>query len=138
MSFTAKDFEDGMMLYGTDIDLWPDALQADALCMMSDPTINAMIIRHQYFEEVLLNNDVIAPMSANFTQRVLRAAQALDAVRDFSVMQWLGALFADFRLPQPAYMAVVIAALGLGIGLGVSSNTDIIQQASLVDDGVTL
>ena len=136
-----KEFERYMMLYGIDLGQWPETLQADALCASSSPAIEALVIRHQYFEETLLANDRIAPASADFADRILRAARACERNRNFSLMDWLGSLFADFSLPQPAYVATLVVLLGLSLGIsdfGLPATSSNSEPFTLTDDGAAL
>ena len=136
-----KEFEHYMMLHGTDIDQWPEPLQADALCAASSSAIEELIIRHQYFEEMLLAHDTIIPASNNLSERILRAARSSERNSNFSIMDWLGSLFADFSLPQPAYVATLVVLLGLTLGVSnfdLPATSSAPEQPAIIDDGATL
>lgn len=142
MTLTEKQFEHYLMLYGTDLDQWPETLRMGALCAVSsDPAFDALIIRHQYFEEMLLANDVAEAPSPDFSDRILRAARSLGRKANISIMDWIAGLFSDFSLPQPAYVAAICMVLGLGLGLGnaeISSNPGALEQIALADEGAAL
>ena len=57
--------------------------------------------------------------SPDLAARIVFKAQALPQVKNLSLWQSLGQLFADLRLPKPGYL--LAAALVLGIVLGFST-----------------
>ena len=140
MTLSATQFEKCLMLYGTDINQWPQSLQAKAKAADASPALNSLTMQQQYVDEMLLGAYTIEPMSDNFTYRVLRSARSLSSIRELSLLDWLATLFSDFRLPQPAYVIATVIVLGISVGMtepGPSANS-FVAQITFSDDGATL
>ncbi len=112
MPMTEKQFSEYLMLYGADMENWPDDIQAEAIGAMSEPNIRALAIEQRYFEEVLRAHDVSEP-NPWLADRIINAA-GHKATR-VSMSAWLQELLA-FLLPQPAFAFATVLALGMAIG----------------------
>jgi hypothetical protein len=79
------------------------------------------------------------PAFPALAERIINAAR-YSRGRNISLGEWLSGIFADLRLPQPAY--ALAAMLMLGIGIGVSGNDsvrdDSILIATISDEGSML
>ena len=78
---------------------------------MSDPLDERLerMLRERRFE----------PASPDLAQRIVVAARRRPrAERALSPVQWIGQLFAELRLPAPAYVIAGTLLLGFLVGLG--------------------
>lgn len=72
--------------------------------------------------ESMLRSRRVAKASPDLAERIVLRAQALPQRKDISLWQMIQDLFAEFRLPRPAY--VLAAALVLGVVVGLSTPSD--------------
>ena len=143
MSITEKKLKEYLMLYGTETKNWPEAIQADVLRAKHNPALSGLIIKQQYFDEVLWNNRVIEPASADLANRIIVAARAVAKSSGISITAWIQELLA-FVLPQPAFALATVLTLGIVIGFSLPAlpppvdDNNIITQAYFESDGAML
>jgi len=135
MTISISQFEKYLLLYGSNLDQWPEDIQMEALQSSTDPAIHMLIIQHQYMEEMLLGNDRIEPARPELVQHILRACT--QRTPRFNLMEWLGSLFADFHLPQPAYVLAALVLLGMSAGISAPDEL-FTEQSNVSDDGASL
>lgn len=88
--------------------------------------------------DALLAKRHFEPAFPALAERIINAAKYSRG--HVNVIDWLKGLFADFRLPQPAYAFALMLLLGVGIGFsdGNSSQDDtagMTLEASISDEG---
>ena len=142
MSMTEKQFKQCLILYGTEIDSWPEEIMAEAMQMQHRPVFANLVIEQQYFEEMLLNNRQCELANTDLANRIISAARTVSHPSDVSVTAWLKELL-NFIMPQPSFALATVLTLGIIIGLTIPPSSpaggdDILSQAYFEDEGVTL
>lgn len=111
-----RQFEENVLVYGADLAQWPEQLRAQAERVCAEPAYAAALAEAEAFEQRLRAERVEAP-SPMLAQRITAAARRIPQEQPFDLMRWLWGLFAEIRLPQPAYAMALVLMLGLGLGL---------------------
>jgi hypothetical protein len=138
MVMSETEFERHLLLYGPDIEHWPEGARFMARPLQQKPSAIRRIATH-YRLEAWLNTRHMESSSPFLAERIIGAAKQIPQHQRFSVLTWLQGLCMDFRVPQPVY-AVALTLL-LGVSIGISSHTiyDTLiadtSQAYFIDDG---
>jgi hypothetical protein len=72
----------------------------------------------------LLRARRVQPSSPDLAQRIILKAQQLPQEKNVPFWQWLRDLFAEFHLPQPAYVLVGALLVGMLIGFNAPEEQD--------------
>jgi hypothetical protein len=78
----------------------------------------------------LLHGRRVQPASPDLAQRIILRAQQLPQQRNVPLWHWIRDLFAEFHLPQPAYVLAGALLLGMVIGFNAPE-----EQAETGDGG---
>ena len=139
MTMDPKQFKENLLLYGVDLDQWPEEIRPEGVTSLENSSIlQALLAEQERFERVLKNRRYEEP-SDDFAQRIISASLHQDKEASFSLRLFLSRLFADeFYFPKPALLVgttLMIAALLVGFVIGFANSTGSIstdqRQASL-------
>lgn len=93
--------------------------------------------------EELLKTRPIESASSDLAERIILKARQTPQLAPFILRHWLKRVFAEFHLPNPAYVLAGTLIMGFVLGLNVPSNTnfddaDIVQVQSFLysDEGI--
>ncbi|MGE0820729.1 MAG: hypothetical protein AB7G75_25245 [Candidatus Binatia bacterium] len=70
--------------------------------------------------EIMLQSRRCEPASPDLVERIVRKAQQVPQNQTISLAQWVRGLFAEFRLPRPAYVLVSTLIFGFVVGFTIS------------------
>ena len=131
----SKQFEESILLYGVDLNKWPQEIgQAGLESLQKSSELQALLAEQEKFERVLKARKYEEP-SANLTQRIVFLALQRDRKSPFGLGLFLSKIFADeFYLHKPARMTgsfLLISALVVGFFIGFSIST----ESKLTDEG---
>lgn len=111
-----KQFKENLAFYGADIYQWPEDLQHKYLnALKKYPELEDLRKEEKEFENFLLSSEIEAP-DPHLAGRIISTSAAVDRKEPFSVSAFLVQLFGDFRLPQPAFAALLLVIIGIAIG----------------------
>lgn len=142
-----KEFEEYLLLYGADINLWPQEIrQAGLEAMESSAELQAFYQDHDNFEKLLHSRRYEEPAD-NLAQRIISVSLQQRQNAPFSIGSFISGLINEFSVPRPALVALslmMILALTIGFTIGftnpsgssVLNNTEETNlQAFLFDEG---
>jgi hypothetical protein len=66
--------------------------------------------------EAMLQSRRFEPASPDLAERIVRKAQHIPQNQTVSLTQWMRGLFAEFRLPRPAYVLACTLIFGAVVG----------------------
>lgn len=72
------------------------------------------------------------PMSPDLAERIILKARQLPQNQTIPVMQWLQQLFAEFSLPQPAYVLACALILGIVVGFNTPVENRGVEEPDLM------
>jgi hypothetical protein len=67
--------------------------------------------------EAMLQARRVESASPDLAQRIILKAEALPQIQTSTLGQWIKRLFAEFHLPNPAYVLAATLVLGFVVGL---------------------
>ena len=140
MPMTESEFKRYLLLYGTELECWPEDILAQAKRVQHLPVFISLMIEQQYIDETLLNNRAFEEASSNLANRIIRAASARKRAPGITFSAWVRELL-DSLLPRPAFALATVLTLGILIGFAVptlQSGSDILSQNYFEDDGAVL
>ena len=142
MPMTEKQFQNFLMLYGTEVENWPDEILAEAMRAKHHPVLSGLAMEQQCFDEMLLNSRRFEAPSADLADRIIYAARIVAKTSGNSLVTCLRELL-TLILPQPAFALATVLSLGIVIGFSVSASlsangTEPLTQTYFEDDGATL
>lgn len=70
--------------------------------------------------------------SPDLAERIIRRARQIPQNQTISLTQWVGKLFAEFRLPRPAYVLVSTLMVGFIVGFTVPQYTTTADETDLI------
>jgi hypothetical protein len=73
--------------------------------------------------EAMLQARRFEPASPDLAERIIRQAQQVPQNRTVTLTQWVKGLFAEFRLPRPAYVLVSTLIFGFVVGFTIPQYT---------------
>jgi len=124
MTMDAKEFKEKILLYGADLDEWPEELrQAGVESLRNYSDLQALLVEQEKFETVLKARKYEEP-SADLVQRIVSLSWHQDKKSPFGLSLFLARLFSyEFDFPKTALLVgctVMIAALVTGFVIGFS------------------
>jgi len=123
MSLTEKQLIDGLQLYGTAMEAWPEELRARVLRARQHPTFAAQIREQERFES-LLRQRGFEPAHNGLADRILAAAHPVHRRERAGIAAWLQELLGELPVLQnPALVLASVLMLGFAIGFGATSQT---------------
>ena len=122
MKRNVKKFEQQLMIYGADLDNWPETLQVEALMAKRDPDLILVWEAHKRMEEKLRSYYQIEPAHVDFAQRIINAAQVSGKKTPVQFTTWLNDMF-NALFPKPAFALALALSAGLAIGVNIPSET---------------
>jgi len=139
MPMTEKEFKQCLMLYGTEVENWPDEILAEAIRAQYHPTLSELMLEEQYFDEMLLHSRRFEDASPDLADRIIHAARSAVTTSRNSLATYLQELLASL-LPQPAFALATVLSLGIVIGFSVPAPASANESAQtyLEDDGAAL
>jgi hypothetical protein len=72
---------------------------------------------HDHKLEAMLRTRRVEPVSPELAERIILKAQGRPQNRTIPLRQWVQRLFAEFHLPQPAYVLACALMIGFIVGL---------------------
>lgn len=82
--------------------------------------------RHDEKIDAMLRSRRVEPASPELAERIILKAQALPQKEAMSLTRWMRRIFAEFHLPQPAY--VLSCTLVVGFLIGVMAPADMPRE----------
>ena len=82
--------------------------------------------------EAMLQARRFEPASPDLAKRIVRQAQQIPQNQTVSLTQWVRGLFAEFRLPRPAYVLVSTLIVGFVVGFTVPQYTTTAEDTDLI------
>lgn len=73
--------------------------------------------------EAMLQARRFEPASPDLAERIIRQARQVPQNQTISLTQWVRRLFAEFRLPRPAYVLVSTLLVGFVVGFTIPQYT---------------
>ena len=73
--------------------------------------------------EAMLQARRFEPASPDLAERIIRQAQRVPQHQTVALTQWVRGLFAEFRLPRPAYVLVSTLIFGFVVGFTIPQYT---------------
>ena len=110
-------FKEALMLYGADINVWPEELAKEAAALLKDgdgqgKAISELIEAEAGFEALLANRTFEEP-GEYLAQRIITHAE--DSVPSRSSGLWAG-LFVDILTPKASFALVLVLVIGFMVG----------------------
>lgn len=127
MTMDPKQFKEDILLYGWDLDQWPEEIrQAGVELLQKSSELQVLLAEQEQFERVLKTRKYEEP-SGNLVERIVSLSLHQEERSPSGVVLFLSRFFADeFRLPKPALILIsilMIVTLGIGFFIGFSSST---------------
>ncbi len=117
MAMDAEQFRECLLIYGADLQRWPEAVRRAGLAALERSlACRALREDHLQFEAVLRTRDVEAP-SPDLEARIIAAAPRRERIASPGLAEFLRSCFADLRLPAPALTTAAVLIVGVVIGL---------------------
>lgn len=82
--------------------------------------------------EAMLQSRRFEPASPDLTERIVRQAQQMPQNQTVSLTQWVRELFAEFRLPRPAYVLISTLIFGFVVGFNTPQYTTTADDTDLI------
>jgi hypothetical protein len=111
-----KEFKENLLIYGSDINRWPQNLSQeawDALTTYAD--LQALVDEEKEFDYLLLAQDIESP-APHLAQRIIEASGVIKKKEQLSIRSFFEELFSELRIPQPALVTVIILLIGIVLG----------------------
>jgi len=140
MPMTEKEFKQCLLLYGAELENWPQEIAAEARRMQHLAPYSNLMIEQRYFDEMLLNNRPFEAASSNLAYRIINAAAVVRRAPDVTLTEWLQEFLA-FILPKPAFALATVLTLGIVIGFAIPAlppGGDTLSQNYFEDEGAIL
>jgi hypothetical protein len=116
MAMDAEQFRECLLLYGADLQRWPEALRrAGVAAVGRSPACRALEEDQAQFEALLKAREVDAP-GQGLEARIIAAAPRRERRAPPGPADFLRVCFSDLRLPAPVLTATAVLILGLVIG----------------------
>lgn|SRR5574341_106705 len=117
MAMDADKFREGLLLYGADLEQWPEgAREAGLEALDRSPACRALREDHVQFEALLRSKEPEAPRT-DLEARIIAAARRRERAAYPGLAEFLSSCFADLRLPAPVLTAAAVLIVGIIIGL---------------------
>ena len=111
-----QQLKENLAYYGADLYKWPEDIRQKALNALDiNPELKGLVEQEKNFEDFLLFSET-APADPHLAVRIISASAGVERKPPVSVSTFLVQLFGDFRLPQPAFIAIVLIIIGIAIG----------------------
>ncbi len=119
---TQERFLELLADFGPELETWPDTYREEAQAALKADSLLAALLEQEARLHTLLQRREEAPDSPGLADRIISAARTMPRPpTPISFAESLRILFADLRLPSPAY--VMGAVLVFGILLGFNGST---------------
>jgi hypothetical protein len=82
--------------------------------------------------EAMLQSRRFEPASPDLAERIIRQAQQVPQNQTVALTQWVRGLFAEFRLPRPAYVLVGTLIFGFVVGFTIPQYTTTADDTDLI------
>lgn len=118
---TKKEFENNLLLYGPDVQLWPESERTEGLnALDSFPEMNDLVSEHDRFETLLMSRHYEEP-APGLSQRIINASLRMEKREMWSLRDFFAELFLDFSFSSPAFILfclvnTLILITGFAIG----------------------
>jgi hypothetical protein len=117
MAMEAEQFGECLLLYGADLQRWPEAVrQAGLEALEGSLACRALKEDHLQFEAILRTRELEAP-SPDLETRIIAAASRRERMASPGLAELLRSCFADLRLPAPVLTTAAVLIVGVVIGL---------------------
>ena len=110
MPIKQKKFLEYLMLYGPDIETWPEDKKAEGIWVCHKPPFSLLVAEQQRFEAVLQQRG-FEPAHPGLADRIIAKARPVAIRQSFKLSVWFNQL-----LPKPAFAFATVLALGFVLG----------------------
>jgi hypothetical protein len=135
MTMDPKQFEENLLLYGADLNRWPEEIrQAGMESLQKYLELQVLLEEQEKFEKMLKARKYEEP-SCDLTQRIVSVSLQVDRKSPFGLGSLFSRICADeFFLHKPAsiiasLLTISVLAVGLFIGFSIST------ESKLTDEG---
>lgn len=116
-----KRFEESLLIYGADINRWPEAIkQAGLEALESSAEFKSLYKDHDDFENLLHHRRYEDP-AGNFARRIISASLRQRQNAPFSIGSFITGVINELHIPRPAIAAISLAmvlAMTIGFSIG--------------------
>lgn len=126
MTMDLKQFKENLLLYGSDMNQWPEDIQkAGFKTLKNFSAFQALLNDEVQFEKALKTRKYEEP-GADLTKRIISASLHEDKIFQPNLGGFFSELFQEFSLPKPVLTTVcvlVVSVFIIGFAIGFSKST---------------
>ena len=131
-----KDFEKNLILYGSNIDQWPEDIRQDAVAVYESSAELQKLLKEEKLFEQSLKECAIEEPSSNLAHRIITSANKRLVEKDSNTLNNLGQFISEqfirFLSPKIAMGMALILVIGFLLGYSNPFLNDESTEAELV------